>query len=78
MGYIKEEQAPKKLPPLKENNNKILNSEIENRIESSIVQLLESKYNELGKEVEEAKAKKKEIEIENSMLKSTVMNLERV
>jgi len=78
MGYVKDEPLPKKLPPLKENILKNPNSELENRVESSIVSLLEARCNELSREVEEEKAKRKEVEVGNAMLKSNIANLEKV
>lgn len=78
MGYVKEELPPKKLPPLKENNNKALNSDLESKVESGLVSMLEQRCMELGRECEEAKAKRKEIEVENCLLKSTILNLEKV
>ena len=81
MGYALEDVAPKRLPPLKEisvNNNKQLNAELESKIESSLVQTLQAKCTELGKEVEEDKALRKQAEVENSMLKSHLLNMEQV
>lgn len=43
MAYVKEEPLPpKKLPPLKENNlSKTINSELDSRVESSMINILE-------------------------------------
>ena len=78
MGYVKEEPIPKKLPPLKENIQKNPNSELENRVESSMIMLLEGRCNELSKEIEEEKGKRKEVEVENAILRSNISNLEKV
>jgi len=80
MGYALDDVAPKRLPPLKEisvNNNKPLNQELESKIESSLVLTLQAKCTELGKEVEEDKALRKQAEVENSMLKSHLLNMEQ-
>lgn len=78
MGYAIDEAAPKKLPPLKEVSNKNPNQELEARVESSIIAMLQNKCSELGKEAEEDKALRKQTEVENSMMKSHVENLEKV
>lgn len=79
MGYAVDEALAKKLPPLKEiNMNKNPNQELESKIELSIVTMLQSKCSELAKEAEEDKANKKQTEVENSMLKSHILNLEKV
>jgi len=80
MGYALDDVAPKRLPPLKEisvNNNKPLNQELESKIESSLVLTLQAKCTELGREVEEDKALRKQAEVENSMLKSHLLNMEQ-
>jgi hypothetical protein len=78
MGYVKEEPVPKKLPPLKENIQKNLNSELENKVETSMIVLLESRCSELAREIEGEKGKRKEIEVENAILRSNITNLEKV
>ena len=79
MGYALDEPAPKKLPPLKEINiNRNVNQELESKVESSLVTMLQQKCSELGKEAEEDKALRKQMEIENTMLRSHIMNLEQV
>jgi len=82
MGYALDDVAPKRLPPLKEisvnNNNKALNQELESRVETALIQTLQAKCTELGKEVEEDKALRKQAEVENSMLKSHLLNMEQV
>jgi len=79
MGYATDDLSSKRLPPLKEiNNNKNLNQEIEAKIESSLVITLQNKCTELGREIEEDKAIKKQTEVENSFLKSQIMNMEQV
>jgi hypothetical protein len=81
MGYAIDDSAPKKLPPIKEiSGNKAGNPnlDLESRVESSIIAMLQSKCSELGKEVEEDKALRKQAEVENSMMKSHITNLEQV
>jgi len=79
MGYATDDIPSKRLPPLKEiHNNKNLNQEIEAKIESSLVATLQAKCSELGREIEEDKALKKQTEVENSFLKSQIMNMEQV
>jgi hypothetical protein len=79
MGYVREEAPlPKKLPPLKENVNKSINSELDSRVESAMVMILENKCAEQVKEIEDEKGRRKEIEVENAYLKSTISNLEKV
>lgn len=78
MGYATDDIPSKRLPPLKEiHNNKNLNQEIEAKIESSLVATLQAKCSELGREIEEDKALKKQTEVENSFLKSQIMNMEQ-
>ncbi len=77
MGYAPVDEAvPKRLPPLKEIKN--VNQEIESKVESVLLLTLQTKCSELGKEVEDEKALRKQIEIENSMLKSQLLNMEQV
>ena len=60
------------------NNNKALNQELESRVETALVQALQAKCTELGREVEEDKALRKQAEVESSMLKSHLLNMEQV
>lgn len=81
MGYAMEDPPVKRLPPLKEinqNKNTNLNPELEARVENSIMTMLQQKCSELGKEAEENKAAKRQIEIENSMLLNKMGEMERV
>ena len=80
MGFVRQEATPKSqkviLPPLKENIE--VNSELESRVENAVIAMLEEKCKELGREVEEARAQKKEFEIDNTRLRGVIGKLEIV
>lgn len=79
MGYAVDDAPSKKLPPLQEvNPNRNLNKDLEARVESEIIAMLQAKCSELAKEAEEDKASKKQAEIENCMLRSQIANMEKV
>lgn len=79
MGYALDDAVSKKLPPLQEiSQNRNLNRDLEAKIESEIITMLQAKCSELGKEAEEDKASRKQAEIENCMLRSQIANMEKV
>ena len=79
MGYALDDAVSKKLSPLQEvSQNRNLNKDLEAKIESEIITMLQAKCSELAKEAEEDKASKKQAEIENCMLRSQVANMEKV
>jgi hypothetical protein len=79
MGYALDNAVSKKLSPLHEvNPNRNVNRDLEARVESEIIAMLQAKCSELAKEAEEDKANKKQAEIEVCMLRSQIANMEKV